>query len=95
MKLFFRTLNCHCNIEIIASVSSIKYLLKYMLKGNYLAAVEINNNKKISQYGIVRYIGTSKTVSIHKRELAIVRLQVHLTDKLRILLRNKDRYGCQ
>ena len=32
-KYLLRSLNCHCNVELCMSISSIKYVLKYVHKG--------------------------------------------------------------
>uniref|UniRef100_A0A0L8GSM1 Uncharacterized protein n=1 Tax=Octopus bimaculoides TaxID=37653 RepID=A0A0L8GSM1_OCTBM len=62
-ETLLRAFKCHCNVEIIASVRSVKYIIKYTLKGNDQAAAPINNDNEISQYLMDRYIGPSEVVA--------------------------------
>ena len=94
LKLF----NSHINVEICTSVKSIKYVVKYTLKGSDQAAFCIDQDDEIKQYLTGRYIGPSEAVSIilgfpiHVREPAVVRLQVHLPDQhLVYIQQNSDR----
>lgn len=94
LKLF----NCHLNVEICTSVKSIKYVIKYTLKGSDQAVFSVSKDE-IKQYLTGRYIGPSEAVSmilgfpIHVREPAVVRLQIHLPDQHMIYIQrtsNRD-----
>ncbi|XP_059168222.1 uncharacterized protein LOC131950184 [Physella acuta] len=83
LKIF----NCHLNVEVCTSVKSIKYVVKYTLKGSDQAMFGLKQNDEIAQYLAGRYIGPSEAVSsilgfpVHERDPPVVRLQVHLPDE--------------
>ncbi|XP_059156649.1 uncharacterized protein LOC131941421 [Physella acuta] len=83
LKIF----NCHLNVEVCTSVKSIKYVVKYTLKGSDQAMFGLKQNDEIAQYLAGRYIGPSEAVSsilgfpVHERDPLVVRLQVHLPDE--------------
>lgn len=81
-KLF----NCHINVEICNSVTSVKYLYKYVNKGHDAALAELSTDKhdEIKQYVNSRYVSTSEAFwriygfDLHNESPSILRLAVHL-----------------
>ena len=58
----------YINVEIYASIKAIKYIYKYIYKGNDLTTIEIsrskaiNKNNKVARYLNTRYIGPSEVL---------------------------------
>ena len=57
-----RKYRAHINVEVCASVRAVKYIHKYIYKGNDRTTVELGQNDEISQYLQGRYIGPSEAV---------------------------------
>ena len=80
--------NCHMNVEVCTTVKSIKYIFKYIHKGNDAAHIEIRqnylNHDEILQYLSARYVGPHQAVfrimqyKMHDKSHIIIRLAVHL-----------------
>ena len=91
-----RQLNCHINVEICTSVKSIKYVLKYVHKGNDQATFQINTtttgstNDEIKNFVNARYIGSTEAAwrifefPLHERFPSVVQLAVHLENGQRV-----------
>ncbi|XP_055521948.1 uncharacterized protein LOC129716088 [Leucoraja erinacea] len=85
-----KAFKCHLNVEICCSVQSIKYVIKYTLKGCDQAAFGINVNDEIKQYQTGRYIGPSEAGAsvlgflTHERHPPVIRLDVHLPDQQQV-----------
>lgn len=86
-------LDCHINVEICTSVKSIKYVLKYVHKGNDQATFHIQPNQtrdEIKNFINARYIGSTEAAwrifefSIHERYPSVVQLAVHLQNGQRV-----------
>ncbi|XP_078251661.1 uncharacterized protein LOC144591268 isoform X1 [Rhinoraja longicauda] len=88
LKLF----QCHLNVEICSSVKSVKYVIKYTLKGSDQAVFGLNRDDEIIQYLTGRYIGPSEAVgsilgfTTHERHPPVIRLQVHLPEEQRVVI---------
>jgi hypothetical protein len=48
-----RTFNCHINVEACINIKSVKYLFKYIYKGNDRASVAVKENGKKMQMGML------------------------------------------
>ena len=83
---------CHVNVEICSSVSSIKYVIKYTLKGSDQAVFGVEVKDEIKEYVTGRYIGPCEAVSsilgfpIHERDPPVIRLHVHLPMENRVFV---------
>ena len=91
-KYLLRSLNCHCNVELCMSISSIKYVLKYVHKGCDQATFALRSDQvdEVSEYQSAWYISSDKATwrilefSIHERFPAVQQLAVHLENGQRI-----------
>jgi len=52
----------HINVEVYASIRAVKYIHKYIYKGNDRTTIELGLDDEISQYLHGRYIGPSEAV---------------------------------
>jgi len=82
--------NCHINVEICASVESIKYIHKYIFKGHDRTTLELRddqNRDEIKEYLDARYIGSVESChhmfefAMHAASPTVYRLPVHLEDQ--------------
>ena len=79
---------CHMNVEVCTTVRSVKYIFKYIHKGNDAAHIEIRqnylNHDEILQHLNARYVGPHQAVfrimqyKMHDKSHIIIRLAVHL-----------------
>ena len=58
--------NCHMNLEIYTAIKSVKYIFKYIHKGNDAALIEIRqnylNHDEILQHLNAQYVGPHQAV---------------------------------
>jgi len=52
----------HINVKVCASVKSVKYIHKYIYKGNDCTTLWLTDGDKVSQYLQGRYIGPSEAI---------------------------------
>lgn len=93
--------NCHLNVEVCASIKSVKYLFKYVYKGHDCANVTIREETTLHHYEIQTYMD-SRYVSapegawrlfgfeMHKQSHTIIRLAVHLPGNQSIVFNPND-----
>ncbi|XP_044591402.1 uncharacterized protein LOC123269633 [Cotesia glomerata] len=88
-------LNCHINVEIVASIKAVKYLFKYIYKGHDCASVDILNpetervidHDEIREFIEGRYIGPVEACwrilnkELQQKSHAFIRLPVHLPNQ--------------
>lgn len=81
-------LGCHLNVEVTASVKSVKYIFKYVFKGHDRAAFKLVNDTlnydECTAFSDSRYIGAPEAAwrtfnfRIHYKSHTIIRLPIHL-----------------
>ena len=86
--------DCHINVEVCNSINAIKYVIKYVNKGNDMAAFAFqrhNPSDEIDIFQAARYVSCSEACwrifgfHIHKHYPAVINLQVHLPNGQRVL----------
>ena len=88
-KLLFRSMNCHCNVELCMSI---KYVLKYVHKGCDQAMFALRSSQvdEIADYQNARYVSSNEAAwrilefPIHERDPPVQQLAVHLENGQRI-----------
>uniref|UniRef100_UPI00358E575D uncharacterized protein n=1 Tax=Myxine glutinosa TaxID=7769 RepID=UPI00358E575D len=89
----------HINIEVCASIKSIKYLFKYVYKGHDCASIEIRERGRvevdeIKTYLDCRYVSAPEAAwrlmefEMHKQSHSITRLAVHLPELQTVVFRD-------
>lgn len=81
--------NCHINVEVCASIKSVKYLYKYAYKGHDCASIELQTNKsdELKKHVDTRYVSPPEAAwrifkfSMHEQTHSINVLAVHLPDQ--------------
>ncbi|GBN69016.1 hypothetical protein AVEN_77860-1 [Araneus ventricosus] len=84
-----KTFNAHNNVEVCASVKSIKFLYKYVYKGYYAASVKIQKEGALDHEEVLsfvegRYVSTPEAMwrlnefNLSHKSHTVVRLAVHL-----------------
>ncbi|KAL4101110.1 hypothetical protein QTP88_021130 [Uroleucon formosanum] len=92
----------HINVEICASVHSVKYLQKYIYKGHDCANLQVTvdqtsvNHDEVTTYLNTRYVGSCEAAyrifsyNMHEQSHTIVRLAVHLPDQQQVYFTNDN-----
>ena len=95
LPILSKTFQAHINVEYCNSLEAIKYICKYMCKGNDMADFAPQNpNDEIEQYQTGRYISTDKALwrifsfQIHERYPSVLHLAVHLENGQRTYYTN-------
>jgi hypothetical protein len=77
--------NCHINVKCAASLSSFKYLFKYIQKGGDVTGMQVQNKRdEITRWIEGRYISAAEAAwrifhfDMHDQVPAVQRLQVYL-----------------
>jgi len=88
--------DCHINVEISASVKSVKYIHKYIYKGHDRATVQVGNVDEIQEYIDGRYIGPVEACwhlfefPMHQELPSVYRLPVHLQNEQQVYFQGND-----
>ena len=83
----------YINIKVYTSIRSIKYIYKYIYKGNNHTTLRLTDGDKVSQYLQGCYISPSKAIqrlfkySIYKEFPPITQLAVHLLGEQSVYFR--------
>lgn len=97
--LLSKTYKAHINVEFCSSVQSIKYICKYVNKGNDLAVFVVRNvsdNDEISRYQMGSYISSNEGIwrifsfPIHERDPTVQHLAVHLENGQRVYFNEEN-----
>ena len=91
-KLLLRFMNYHCNVKLFMSITSIKYVLKFVHKGCHQAMFALWSNQvdEISDYQNTRYISSNEAAwrilefPIHEKDPPVQQLAVHLENGQRV-----------
>ncbi|MBW0491242.1 hypothetical protein O181_030957 [Austropuccinia psidii MF-1] len=87
---------CHVNVEIPYGIKALKYLYKYICKGEDKSALNLEVDDETTSFVNGRYIGPSgatwRLFQFHMsgREPAIQRLSLHLEDKQLVYFRDAE-----
>ena len=83
--------NCHVNVEVCASIKSVKYLFKYVYKGHDCANIEITEqvieHNEVKSFIDSRYVSAPEAMwrllgfKMHDQSHTVIRLTVHLEDE--------------
>ncbi len=91
-----RKFNAHINVEVSAGIWSVKYLFKYIYKGEDRAAVRVDGPiNEIQQYIDARYLSASEAINSllsfkkHTEWPPVTRLGVHLSGQHNVVF-NED-----
>lgn len=87
--------NCHINVEMCSTIKAIKYLNKYIFKGNDRAIVERSTNE-VKQYLNTRYISSVeaywrlKGYKLYDHYPNVIRLPIHLENEEHLVFNEND-----
>ena len=86
--------NCHINVEICSSIKSVKYLYKYIYKGEDRVLISLENEKnEIKKFVNARYVSPPEGIwrlfnfGLQKRSHTVERLPVHLEGQQNVYFR--------
>lgn len=91
--------HAHINVEIVHSVQAVKYLYKYITKGQDRVLMEVrtnDENDEISRYANARYISASEAFwrlygfEIHSKHPPVEKLPCHLPNQQTILFQPNE-----
>jgi hypothetical protein len=92
-----RKFNAHINVEVSAGIRSVKYLFKYVYKGQDCATVQVDGpTNEIKQYIDARYLSAAEVVDSmflfkkHNEWPLIARLVVHLLGQHNVVFNEYD-----
>ncbi|KAG5550191.1 hypothetical protein RHGRI_015221 [Rhododendron griersonianum] len=91
-----RLFNCHINVEVCAGMRCVKYIHKYIYKGNDRATMVLGPIDEIKEYLDARYIGPVEAAwrlfgySMHEEIPTVVRLALHLPGKHNSLFNTEE-----
>lgn len=90
-----RRYQTHINVEVCASVQAVKYIYKYIYKGNDRTSVQLSSQMdEIDRHMQGRYIGPSEAIyrlfeyPMHEELPSVIRLSVHLPNQQSIFFRD-------
>lgn len=88
--------NCHINLEVCASIKSVKYIHKYIYKGNDRTTLEMSGADEIKLYLDSRYISSTEAAwcifefAMHLEWPSVIRLPVHLPNEQMVFYDPED-----
>jgi hypothetical protein len=92
-----RKFNAHINVEVSTGIKSVKYLFKYVYKGQDRAAVQVDGpTNEIKQYIDARYLSATEAIDFllsfkkHTKWPLVTRLVVHLPGQHNVVFNEDD-----
>lgn len=88
--------NCHINLEVSASIKSIKYVHKYIYKGPDRTTLQTQGHDEVKAYLDSRYISSVQAAwhifefPMHLEWPSVYRLPVHLEDQQSVAYQDDD-----
>ena len=94
--------NCHINVEACSSITSVKYIFKYVYKGHDKQVVHIDTEEErvvineIRRFQDARYVSPPEAVwrifsfSLSQMHPYVMALQLHLPNKQMVRFRDDD-----
>ena len=96
---FYYRYDCHINVEVCASVESVKYIHKYIYKGHNRTTMGLGADQQrdeITEYLYGQYIGSVESCwhifefAMHAESPTVYRLPVHLEDQQMVYFNPDD-----
>jgi hypothetical protein len=87
---------CHINVEVCASIKSVKYVHKYIYKGPDRATLQTQGHDEVKAYLDSRYISSVEAAwhlfefAMHLEYPSVYRLPVHLQNEQNVVFNGED-----
>uniref|UniRef100_A0A0C9RGQ0 ClpX_0 protein n=2 Tax=Fopius arisanus TaxID=64838 RepID=A0A0C9RGQ0_9HYME len=103
--ILLRKFNCHCNVELVSSSKSVKYLFQYIYKGHDTATITIQGQAanveeiiydEINEHIEARYVGPVEACwrilskKLQDESHPVIRMPVHLPNQQNLTIHSGD-----